>query len=75
MTTRKGKVLVRSGKGRKRREVPLNADARKALRGLDHTSSSTAIFRGQRGHITPRGVQGMLGKYAKAARLEDGPAL
>ncbi|MBI4602294.1 MAG: tyrosine-type recombinase/integrase [Planctomycetes bacterium] len=74
ITNRKGKLVVRKGKGRKRREIPLNTDARKVLLAFGyarHAGSSTAIFNGQRGKLTARGVQGMLEKYVKAAELED----
>lgn len=63
MTDRKGKLLVNAGKGRKYREVPLNKDARQAFFDLDHkihAGSDAFIFRGQRGVLTPRGVQLML---------------
>ncbi len=69
-----GKLVVRKGKGRKRREIPLNTDARKVLLAFGyarHAGSSTAIFNGQRGKLTARRVQGMLEKYVKAAELED----
>lgn len=63
MTDRKGKLLVNAGKGDKYREVPLNKDARQAFLDLDyktHAGSDTFIFSGQRGVLTPRGVQLML---------------
>jgi integrase/recombinase XerC len=63
MTDRKGKLLVNAGKGRKYREVPLNKDARQAFLDLDyktHAGSDAFIFSGQRGVLTPRGVQLML---------------
>jgi integrase/recombinase XerC len=63
MTDRKGKLLVNSGKGSKYREVPLNKDARQAFFDLDyktHAGSDAFIFSGQRGVLTPRGVQLML---------------
>lgn len=74
ITKREGKLVVRKGKGRKRREIPLNTDARKALLAFGYTKeagSSSAIFNGQRGELSPRGVQGMLEKYVKAAGLDD----
>ena len=70
---RKGVLTVRNGKGGKRREVPLNADARAALLGLGYAGLSgrpDRIFQGQRGPLTPRGVQSMLTAYAKAAGRE-----
>lgn len=70
---RKGVLTVRSGKGGKRREVPLNADARAALLALGYTGlfgRPDRMFLGQRGALTPRGVQSMLTGYAKAAGHE-----
>jgi integrase/recombinase XerC len=64
---RKGLLVVRAGKGRKRREVPLNADARSALQEIGykaHIGERVSVFQGQRGPLTPRGVQNMLSKYA-----------
>ena len=70
---RKGVLTVRSGKGGKRREVPLNADARAALLAHGYARLSGCpdrIFLGQRGPLTPRGVQSMLSEYARAAGRE-----
>ena len=70
---RKGVLTVRSGKGGKRREVPLNADARVALLALGYSGLSgrpDRMFLGQRGPLTPRGVQSMLTGYARAAGRE-----
>lgn len=71
---RKGAVRVR-GKGDKYREVPLNADARKAIsnylgeRGL----TPGKLFIGQRGSMTPSGVFRTLQKYADQAGLSVSP--
>lgn len=70
VTDRKGMLTVRSGKGNKRREMPLNADARAVLLTLGYGKRSghlDRIFQGQRGALTPRGVQSMLSGYAKIA--------
>jgi len=64
---RKGLLVVRAGKGSKRREVPLNADARAVLLELGykkHIGERAAVFQGQRGSLTPRGVQNLLSTYA-----------
>jgi integrase/recombinase XerC len=73
MTDRKGTLTVRHGKGAKRRHIPLNADARHAFVRLgyhEHAGKDAVIFTGQRGPLTPRGVQSLLKKYVKAAALE-----
>jgi integrase/recombinase XerC len=63
MSDRKGKLLVNAGKGRKYREVPLNKDARQAFFDLGyktHAGNDAFVFIGQRGALSPRGVQLML---------------
>jgi len=65
MSERKGKLLVNAGKGCKYREIPLNKEARLALFTLNytiHASSDAFVFKGQRGTLTPRGVQLMLNR-------------
>jgi len=66
ISDRKGELVVRSGKGSKRRLVPLNKDAREALLLLGYeetqgTDKPVAI--GQRGQMTRRGIQNVLEKY------------
>lgn len=63
ISERKGKLLVNAGKGLKYREVPLNQDARQAFLLLDyqiHAGNDEFIFRGQRGPLSPRGIQLLL---------------
>jgi integrase/recombinase XerC len=63
MTGRKGVLVLRNGKGRKRREVPLNLDARDALpaAGLRRAASrQTPVFSGQRGPVTSRGIESIM---------------
>ncbi len=65
MSERKGKLLVNAGKGCKYREIPLNKDARLALFNLDytiHAGSDVFVFNGQRGVLSPRGIQLMLNR-------------
>jgi integrase/recombinase XerC len=65
MSDRKGKLLVNAGKGCKYRDVPLNKDARRAFFNLDytiHAASDAFVFIGQRGVLSPRGVQLMLSR-------------
>jgi site-specific recombinase XerD len=73
VTARKGLVMVTRGKGGKPRQLPLNADARRALVVLGyevHAGSSIPVFMGQRGGLTPSGVQRLLRTYAHTAHLE-----
>lgn len=74
ITDRRGTITVRYGKGNQRREVPLNKDARSALLSIgyqSHASSHSHVFIGQRGPMTPRGVESMLSKYVQGTDLED----
>ncbi len=74
ITSRKGRLIVRSGKGGKRREIPLNKDARKVLEDLgysNHKGKKEAIFMGQRGPMTPRGVESMFRKYVAHTELDE----
>ena len=74
ITTRKGRLIVRSGKGSKRREIPLNKDARKALKDLNYSQNQgqfEAVFMGQRGPMTPRGVESMFRKYVAHTELDE----
>jgi len=66
ISDRKGMLVVRSGKGSKRREIPLNKDARSALLLLgysDNAGKDTPVVVGQRGAVTVRGLQNILEKY------------
>lgn len=67
---RYGKITV-AGKGDKFREVPVPAIARRALREYLNGRDSGPVFLGQRGPLTPRGVQQLLKKYAYLARIEN----
>src|SRR3954451_1167529 len=60
VSERKGLLTVRQGKGGKHRQVPLNQGARTAMTALGysrHVGEEAVILRGQRGPMTPRGVQ------------------
>lgn len=73
ISDRKGLLIVRAGKGSKRREIPLNKDAREAFMRLgyaEHAGQSVLVFQGQRGPLTPRGIQFMLKRYATLAQLD-----
>lgn len=73
---RKGRVVVRIGKGQKRREVPLGPEARAMVRPWLAARSAQVgpegyLFpgRGQR-PLSARAVQAMIKKYAYLARLD-----
>lgn len=77
ISDRKGKLIVRYGKGQKYREVPLNSDARKALIEYMKTraddESEEHLFLGERGPLTPSGVFRILKKYSREAGIEVSP--
>ncbi|HDV5711236.1 TPA: tyrosine-type recombinase/integrase [Legionella pneumophila] len=63
LSERKGHLSINAGKGCKYREVPLNKEARFAFLTLDyalHAGSDAFVFNGQRGVLSPRGIQLML---------------
>ena len=61
---RSGRLVVREGKGCERRELPLNADARKALSAwleVRPKSELSAVFVGRRGEpLTKSGINRLL---------------
>jgi len=72
-----GKVVVRQGKRDKFREVPLNKDAREALKNyLAHRnkhkySSSKYLFVSERNlQMTTRAIQHLIEKYGSMAKIE-----
>ena len=74
ISPKKGRLSVNHGKGSKRREIPLNKDARKVLQELgytQHKGSRERVFLGQRGAMTPRGIERTLRKYVKQTDLEE----
>lgn len=71
---RKGVLTVLQGKGGKRREVPLNYVARQVLLDLGYKQNAGKkdwIFVGQRGKLTPRGIQSLFRKYADPVKLNN----
>lgn len=73
LSERRGLLTIRSGKGGKRRQIPLNREARQRLSTLgygEHVGTTAPLFVGQRGALTPRGVQRLLAQYAQAAGLQ-----
>lgn len=74
LNERSGSVVVRYGKGGKRREIPLNATARRAMKAwLEVRGDGPGpLFTSRRGGgITPRGVEHLIAHYAYDARLEN----
>ncbi|OLN28519.1 tyrosine-type recombinase/integrase [Desulfosporosinus metallidurans] len=68
---RKGKVIVRNGKGMKRREVPINADGRGMIGPWLAKANSDYLFPGSvGGHLSPRTIQELIKKYAYQAQLD-----
>jgi integrase/recombinase XerC len=76
LNERSGKVIVRSGKGRKYRKVPLHNAARKAMAAyleVRPESESNRFFLGQRGPLQERGIQMRLAALGEAAKVEVTP--
>ena len=76
ISEKKGKITVQSGKGCKYREVPLNLDARKAIKYYlgQRKGQSDYLFTTQRSpKMTSRAVQFMLQKYSKLTDIEVTP--
>jgi integrase/recombinase XerC len=70
---RSGKVIIRLGKGGKRREVPLNATARKAIKdwlGVRGEAPGPLFTSQKGGFLSARAVEYLLAKYAYNAHLE-----
>ena len=77
ISERKGTVTVRSGKGAKYRQVPLNADARRAIANyleVRHQGEDDHLFIGQRGGaLTPSAIWRVVRKYGQRAGFEISP--
>lgn len=70
ITERKGTMTIRSGKGNKYREIPLNKDARNALtayieRNRPSNATSDKLFIGQRGALTRSAVYKIVSKLGE----------
>jgi integrase/recombinase XerC len=74
---RSGQVTVRRGKGDRYREVPVNADARQALREYlaeRPTAKSEALWVSQRGGgLTANAIWRIVTKYSQLARVAVSP--
>lgn len=76
LTDRKGILIVRDGKGGKYRSIPLNLDARKALKEYlesrpGGTPDNSKLWIGQRGPLTQDGLNKLLKRYASKCGLYD----
>jgi site-specific recombinase XerD len=75
ISERKGKVIVRSGKGSRYREVPLNLDVRRAL--LDYLAirpkvDDTHLFIGKRKNgLTDSAIQAVVAEIGRQAGIEN----
>lgn len=72
---RKGRVIVRHGKGEKYREVPLNEKARRAVRAwLDVCVQAGPLFVGKKGErLQARGVQRRVSEIGRLAGVDVTP--
>jgi integrase/recombinase XerC len=71
---RKGRVIVRRGKGDKRREIPLNSEALRAISAWDRVRGNEpgALFTGKGGErITGKGIQDRTRVIRLAAGLDE----
>lgn len=72
LTERRGNLVVRNSKGEKYREIPLNKDTRLAFQSIGydgHAGLEMPVFMGQRGNLTPRGVQLMFKRLISNSKL------
>jgi integrase/recombinase XerC len=61
------------GKGDKRRRLPLNAEARKALEAIQPSPADhvvDAVFRGKRGPYTARGIEYLVAELGRRANVQ-----
>jgi integrase/recombinase XerC len=76
ISSRKGSVLIRQGKGGKQRSVPLNTEARKALQEWYAVRPEsefvwTEVEGDEGSSLTGRTIQRVLARYAIDANLEN----
>jgi integrase/recombinase XerC len=73
---RSGWLRVRSGKGTKSREVPLDLKTRQAIeeyKKVRPTSNANRLFLGQRGTINSEGINYLVAEYSRRAGLDCTP--
>ena len=72
---RSGQLIVRRGKGNKMRRVPLNADARTAIREYlrvrPETPEQTLLLGQRKEPLSAHAIYDVVSKYGKQAGLED----
>lgn len=77
ITPRGGKVIVRMGKGQKRREIPLGAEARRAVSAwlsVARVEGSEPVFMGKRSdRLTTRQVQRVVAEIGRQAGIDLTP--
>jgi integrase len=69
ISERKGELVVRKGKGAKERAVKLSKTLRHALLDWGGGSKQGPILTGQRGRLSIRGIQDIIERYGRAARV------
>lgn len=70
ISKRKGRVVVRAGKGMKHRAVPLGLEARNMILPWLLKATRKWIFPGHTEHLSVRAAQDIIKKYAYLAHLE-----
>lgn len=68
---RKGRVIVRSGKGIKQRVIPIGAEARSMIKPWLSVAPGEWLFPGQNNHLSARAAQDMIKKYAYLAHIDN----
>jgi integrase/recombinase XerC len=74
LSERKGRVIIKNGKGEKRREIPLNKEARRALSlWLKEHSGGYLFISHHGGELSTRSVQRRVAEIGKIAGIEVTP--